>query len=91
MVDSALVVFLGTFNVFPCRSIVELSCGKMRYVSESIPLCARLGVQYVPVVICNTGRQWLNLMLELLAAKSRLLRYVEWEVEGNDLAGLYFF
>ncbi len=67
VVDRTLVVPFWPFYVFRFGSIVKCLSWYVGDVSESIPLCSRLRVELILVIICKPFSQGLDLMLELLA------------------------
>jgi hypothetical protein len=63
----------------PFGAIVETSRAGMRKVPETIPLCTRLRVERVQVVIGDILMKCFDLMLERLASKGGLGRNIERE------------
>lgn len=92
MMDPALVrIALWSFNICALGTIVECLRRYMCYVPKTIPLCSRLRVELVLIVIGKIGRQCLDFMLEGFAAKGWLTRDLQWQVQWDDDSRLYFF
>jgi len=67
VVNGAIVVGAGPFDILPGCPIVKLPTWDVSYVSEAVPLCPRLRIQAVFIIISDTRGQCLNFMLEWFA------------------------
>jgi hypothetical protein len=56
----------------------------MGEMSESVPLCPRLGVHCVQIIICIALCESLDLMLEGFATKRRLVWHVQWQTDKTS-------
>lgn len=91
VMDAILVVRIGALDVAALDAVVEGLRREVGNVPEPIPLRPGLGVAHVEIVVGHSGRQRLDLVLELVTSKRRGLGHVEREVERHDLAGLDLF
>ncbi len=60
-------------------------------MAEAVPLCTRLRVKVVDIVVSYILGEYLYFLMERLATERRLFGNIEWEVHGDDLASLNLF
>ncbi len=60
-------------------------------MAEAVPLCTRLCIKVVDVVVSYVLGKHLYLLMERLATERRLFGNIEWEIDGDDLASLNLF
>ena len=78
-VDAVAHVRIGATDVSSLHTIIELGGRKIGKVAETVPLRSTLGVQNIDVIVGVTICQSLDFVLESLAPKGGLFRYIKRE------------
>lgn len=78
VVNAALMpILIRAVDIGSYGSVIKLCSGDMCDMAEAVPLCPRLGVQSVDVVVGQRGDERLDVVLEGLALESWDLWFIQ--------------
>ena len=86
-----LILFCVSLNIFTFGPVVKGLAWEMRNVSKPIPLCSRLCIELILIIVRNILSQYLDLMLEGLTSKCWDIRDIQRQIQGNNVSGPNFF